>query len=327
MRAFLRLLIKLIFGALIGLVLLPETLVREFIVGRMADRMAEALGMNTLATEDVLRWLVPLIPFLAALALLQVYVSLYEFISPPRQDFIKEAPSITSRLKVARNIGYGVFAVGVVAVFIWAQYSYREPASEKLRFFRFTQMSNPELRNEAFMVADTLDNINRAYLEKVRILQEDYRRKLDKWYVTNNEYESAKAADDAWNSNYEYSYAFVGSTRIPVRRNTFPYNNYSFSGNSLLGVPQTTTAPEPIPPEPKVPASPGPKPTFQPSDTDQEWRRQLTEAEEEAAAVWQEINNRHGGYPAMFDIPLIYAPGDGLAPQSSRLRNLGNSLH
>jgi hypothetical protein len=59
-----------------------------------------------------------------------------------------------------------------------------------------------------------------------------------------------------------------------------------------------------------------------------QWEAEAESAQEEAAAVWEALHHRAGGYTQFFDVPKTYKPdGPHFADPAKQLEDMANKLH
>jgi hypothetical protein len=286
----------------------PGEMAQEFVLGRLTDWVAERLGMNTATVDSALRIIVPILPFVAALALLMLYHSVGEFLLPPKQTMVREARTPYSILRAAKDaLGLACLAVFVVWV-LYAEYSYVRPAGDRLRFHDIAQLSSYDLRERAFHVAAEMETLQAQYTARRDEIFAPYNKQHDQWTRDSQAYDKAKSDYDTWHAANRF--------------NSLIYSP-SLGQSSLFGQ-TSSTAPNP---EPPVPISPGPEPQSPLVTVDRDWQQKAEAVQEEAAAVWEEISHRLGFYPRLFQVPSTYRPDNELGRQVTRLRDMANSLH
>ena len=106
---------------------------------------------------------------------------------------------------------------------------------------------------------------------------------------------------------------------IFISRPTFPIDQ---KGTGLI-----VTTPEQSCSTPAVPTPPQ-EPKFPEVTVDLTWQAEAEKAQEEAAAIWEELRHRAGGYTRFFDVPLNYnARNSHISDMATSLEKSANKLH
>jgi len=177
------------------------------------------------------------------------------------------------------------------------------------------RLLNLNLRERAFVVARKLDALESQYAAKRNILQKQFDRDKADFDRANTAFNDEKA-------KYEEAVRTC-SSQVWHPIITLPLDsNQPLSATNPLGV--TTAEPCQIPTLPNPP----PEPKFPMVVVDSQWKMDADETQEEAAAIWEEMHHRAGGYTRFFYIPPDYnKESAGISEIAGSLENEANKLH
>jgi hypothetical protein len=280
-------------------------MVQDFIVRYLTDALIKFIGINVPEVEIVISWAWIAMPFLAAIATLYLYHVVQKIFFAP-VPFIRETQNISrwqSFFLVAKTVSAIIVLTSIVGAVLYAEYrDYRVPGPT--RFREIAHLSNYELRERAFTVSNKLRDLSEQYNQKLKgisaeydIARAQYDKERTKYDNAREEYERAKAA-----CPLGYTY---GPPTLPDLGN-------------ILGKACTL---------PNAPTPPSP-PAFPVFGVDPHWAAEAELTQEEAAAVWEEIHHRLGGYTEFFDLPKTYKPASlNFSGPAKRLEDIANRLH
>jgi hypothetical protein len=317
---------------------LPVKVAEHTLVGRIADAVSDTfgrLGIRIPGMEGLISKILLLLPYLAVAAIFYLYHNFYVQPAIRAKSMVVVGETFSVKRKVETAIA--VFFIACFIVFMaFASYEYRAPASESLKYAELSTLPNYELRERAFAVEKKLIALQNDYMEKQRKVNEPYKKALAVWNKTSEDYQ--KQLDDYNDRSNPFSLRSLPPTPAPLvggdiasllsgKPETTTLLGSLNSGQLLNQSPSWTLPPSPVTP----PAPPPPKPERPVLKVNDSWKDAMTEAQQEASAVWGEICQRQGYYPPMFTIPTSYNypwPVEGdLAEQAKRLGDLANSLH
>src|SRR5262249_28007551 len=135
-----------------------------------------------------------------------------------------------------------------------------------------------------------------------------YKKDKDEFDRQSADYEKAKAEYDKQKMSCLGGLSITGTPPLIV-----PGQSSSASSpSSPLQFP-VITSPSSLPsltpcPSSTVPSPPGRAPSYPVVSVDQVWAAEAEKVQEEAAAVWEELHYRFGGYARFFDVPRSYNP-------------------
>jgi hypothetical protein len=341
MRSLVQIL-KTIIAIFIGgsILVLPQKMLEHYVIGHLteyvADKVFDVLGTRPPIVEEILSrtWL--FMPYLVVALLFYVYHHYYLQSRLDEQKLIKERRS-WSLLDVF-NI---VLIAGVLLCFaggmIWASYEYHAPVSTSLKYSDLTALPNYELRERAFAAAKKLTALQNDYEAKQREVNEPYEKALVAWNKASDDYKTQlddyNKRGNPFSLSYILEHPLVKSESPPIVVGNVILPSGTPAPPSLGSPPSTPilSGALTLPPTPMPTTPPPSKPEPPVVKVDDGWKDALTEAQQEASAVWEEICHRQGHYPPMFSIPSSYNypwPVEGdLAEQAKRLESLANSLH
>ena len=311
--------VRLIPGAISWIVLyllfgLPLDVAKDLYVHPIADEVRELTGWEMPKLEIILSYITFIFPLLAVIATLYLYHHLYVAgkIRQIEKKYQIARPVDTptaANLKVVSSI---VFLLLFIPAVLYAGYvdRFKVPIPGPKRYTELRRLPDPQLRERAFSISGILSDLEHQYNERRREASSEYQK-------NRNAYDVEKTKYDKELETYQRA-----KSACPYGLNSgIPLFGYDPTNTSLSQYGFTTCQ---IPAEPTAP----PVPSFPVVMTDPQWLTKATTAQEEAAAVWEELHHRFGGYVQFFTVPRNYnADSPNFSQSRKLLEDLANKLH
>jgi hypothetical protein len=275
----------------------PLEIAKEIIIQPIAEEISRRTGFKMPTIENIISSASIVVPILAAICTLYLYHAVYEA-TDRRNILIREHVqdagfrTILSRIKTAVATLFLVAFIGAVLVAGYKE-NFGPPIPGPALYTDLHRLPALELRSRALAVGDRLYKLNQQYNDARAILAKQYATAVDKYNQEMTDFHQKQAA-------YEQA---VRSCAIP---------SLSLTGPPLFGQQQTCNTP-PIPDKPQ-------EPQFPQVIVDSQWTIRALAAEVEAAAIWEELMHRQGGYTQFFSVP------DNYNDENSHIRDYAKEL-
>jgi hypothetical protein len=305
MRAF-QILSSIVTVAVLWFLLaLPGQVAEHMFIGWIADGIREYTGWELPRLETVLTYISFLMPLLAAAAAMYLYHKAYLATVISRYQPVREGGRRVDLRSWLAGLFLAVFVIGVGYAGYVDQFRPAIPGPTK--YLELRHLPNPELRERAFTVAGKLRDLSTKYAARQSEINGQYKKDKDEFDRQNAKYEEAKA---------DYDHARTSCFSIG-----------GLTGTPPLLVPNLYASPATTCPT-SGPPSPPKAPSYPVVSVDPVWSAEAEKVQEEAAAVWEEIHHRFGGYSRFFDMPRNYNPGSrDLSESAKALEENANKLH
>jgi hypothetical protein len=277
---------------------------KDIAIHSLSEFIARRFNIQVPEVETVIEKIWFVVPIVAAIATLYLYHIVQSLLTPaPQPVRIKEN---RSGIRAAIDLISGIAAFIIVGGFIISviYFGWHSEYISTLPYKELRYISDDDLRHRAFSVSGKLRALSIQYKERQDEINAQYEKDLVPYKKEKAQYDQEKT---------EYDNA---RTACPL--------GYSYDWTRpLTTLPLGTPCKIPNPPgnEPRPPSPP----VFR---VDQQWASQATKMQEEAAAVWEELHHRLGGYIEFFEVPGNYnSDSSHLQESMKRLEVLANKLY
>lgn len=315
-------LIRLVLAAIVGIVLallslllwhFPLEIAKDIIIHPIAEEISAKLGLKVPTLETIISYISFVLPVLAAVCTLYLYHVIYDATQGQQVALIREKTHLSLWSKTKTVISVVFLTVFVVAVLIGG-YRENKEITVLLKYDDLHKLPNLELRERALTVGNKLNELAEQFGVRKDELESEYKKAMDKYSEDEAEFERKK-------TDYENA-----ARTCPPYGIQMPSGNLSSGlsglvspGLSILGQQPCTIPPVPTPPS---------RPEFPTVKVDLQWQAQMQSAQEEAAAIWEELRHRSGGYTQFFDIPSTYNERrSAISGPARSLMDAANKLH
>jgi hypothetical protein len=315
-RRFIGLFVAAILALLFAL---PLDVFKDLYVGPIADEARHVTGLSMPKLETILSYASFSLPLLAAISTLYLYHIFY--VNPLLRKIKAEYQPI--RESEQRNpidlkaIAAVLFLVCFVPAVLYAGYvdRFRAPILSPAKYTEFHHLPNLELRERALNISNKLNELDRKYLSRQGELKNQY----DK---DSAEFSRATIEFDKKKEEYDRAVQACPLGGIPFH---FPSSSITPGSSSITA---GSTAVVPLPCTPPAMPSPPSAPKFPVVSVDAQWKVEIDKVQEEAAAIWEELRHREGGYTLFFTVPSNYNLGTSrISVASKSLEDAANRLH
>ena len=318
-----------------GLLSVPGEVAKEMFLQSVAEYVERVTGFRVPLMETIISDVWRAMPFLAVVAIAYLYHLIYSQMNP-RGSTAPVWESVAPQRMSIKEWVAASFSVACLIVFVAtvgvAEWRYLPSTAESLKYADLAHLSNSDLRGRAFAVGSRLLVLNEAYQAKQKEINERFedasaesKKSYDQFTKDMEEYK--KKVD-------EYNAALPAPS--PFQSTLTGQNLFGLQGNGTsqftgLGIPNYQTRNATLPGFPSPPSPPAAGPTRPTVKVDEVWARQLSDTQEEYAAIWEEIFHRLGTYAPQFSAPDTYnyyrTRDVDLSQQAAKLETLANSLH
>jgi hypothetical protein len=305
------------------LLVLPGQVAEHIFISWIADGLREYTGLELPRLETILTYISFLMPLLAAGAAMYLYHKAYLPTVISRYQPVREG-----RRRVDwRSYFAALFLFALVAAVGYAGYidQFRPAIPGATKYLELRHLPNPELRERAFAVAEKLRDLSKKYVARQSEINGQYKKDKEDFERQNAEYEKAKAEYDRAKLSCFGGFSITGTPPL-----ISPSQSASPSSSSSPSVlPSITSLPSLTPCPASGPPSPPPRaPLYPVVSVDPAWAAEAEKVQQEAAAVWEEMHHRFGGYARFFDIPRNYNPENrDFSVSAKALEENANRLH
>lgn len=318
-------LIRILVAALIGVVLtllgfllfqFPLEIAKDIIIHPIAEEISAAIGLKVPTIETIISSVSIVVPFLAAICTMYLYHLIYDATQSRRFALIRESAPTTLGTKIKTWVSVFFLAAFVVAVLVGGYRARREVALP-LKYVELRKLPNLELRERALAIGNRLNELSDQYGARQDELENEYRKAMNKYSEDHAEFERKK-------TDYENAARTCQPYSSGIQ---MPSSTLSLGSSGLVGIPNSNLLGQPtctIPPVPTPPA----RPEFPAVKVDAQWQAQMQSVQEEAAAIWEELRHRAGGYTQFLTVPSTYSERRSTMSGPARLlMDTANKLH
>jgi hypothetical protein len=318
MRALRRLAWLIFIAPLAALFSLSGAVGKDIAIHSLSEFIARRFNIQVPEVETVIEKIWFVVPIVAAIATLYLYHIAQSLLTPaPQPVRIQEN---RSKIRTTIDLISGIAAFIIVGGFIISviYFGWHSEYVSALPYKELRYLSDDDLRHRAFSVSEKLRALSSQYAERQSEINAQYEKDLVPYKKEKAQYDQDKAEYDkartSCPSGYTYDAPHYSSTLLGTQSST-----PSLAFPSILGKP--CKIPNPPGNEPRPPS----RPVFK---VDQQWVSQATTAQEESAAVWEELHHRLGRYVEFFEVPRNYNSNSSHPQESAKqLEDLANKLH
>jgi len=285
---------------------LPLDVAKDLYVHPIAEAIREATGSKMPRLEIILSYAAFLLPLLAAVSALYLYHKLY-LAKETRElkvkyQYIRDADErepINLKM-IAAMIFLIIFIPGVL--YTGYKDKFTAPLLPALKYSELSHLSNLELRDRALRVSQKLSDLVKQYVARQDGITAEYRKARLAYDDADTEFQRKKT---------DYENAVRTCPYLPLGQSPLgPFNQGIVVQPSIGVIQPTCSIPSvPVPPqEPHYPVIP----------VDSQWKDETEKTEEEAAAIWEELRHRAGGYTNFFEVPSTYNDKSSVLSESAK---------